>query len=201
MTQMCVDRYCLHLYHLIPIVFEVEKGISASELWKLRLSSKEEPDVEMKEEPQEEEQPPVAELDEEAPWHAMAGLSGGGSHGIHSQACFAAGAEALVLATACYRHGGTCFQQQLAIVCKLSQALFHNVKLIRCPVWCWYMLIIVTSIVPPPCLTPKTPTRYLCRFHTSHRWRKLHGDSLRMGNRACKQGVHEAGARSCEILS
>lgn len=87
----------------------------------------------MKEEP-EEEQPPVAELDEEAPWHAMAGLSGGGSHGIHSQACPPAGAEALVLATTCYRHGGTCFQQQLAIVCKQSQALFHNVKLIRCPV-------------------------------------------------------------------
>lgn len=64
---------------LIPIVFEFEKGISESQLWKLRLSSKEEPDVEMKEEPQEEEQPPVAELDEEAPWLVSLGVARMGS--------------------------------------------------------------------------------------------------------------------------
>lgn len=74
----------------------------------------EEPDVEMKEQPQ--EQPPVAELDEEACTNRLFGFWNSRKKQMIQVAVLAllSGAEALVPTTASYWHGVHCIQQQLA---------------------------------------------------------------------------------------
>ena len=89
-------------------------------------------------------------------WSWLHGWSRG-SHGIPvsshvlpvSSHVLPAGAEALVPATACYRHGGTCFQQQLAVGCQVLKAMASVVLSCQTDTMSGRMLIIMTSIVPP----------------------------------------------------
>lgn len=126
----------------------------------------------MKEQPQ--EQPPVAELDEEACTNTLFGFWNSRKKQMIQVAVLAllSGAEALVPTAASYWHGVHCIQQQLAAGFfgasppKLNRVVQGLLKLR------W--------------------SRYLHRLHHSE-WRgRLYRDPVWMGDSACQQRVHEA---------